>query len=126
MLVVEDEAQLRKRLVDKFVAEEFQTIEAADGGVGLTLALSERPDIIVLDILMPRIDGIAMLKKLREDEWGKSVPVVLLTNLTPDSEQLNEAISTTDPAFFLIKSELLPGDIVEKVRQRLLEDEPTA
>ena len=62
-----------------------------------------------------------MLKKLREDAWGKQVPVVLLTNLKPDSEQLNEAITTTDPAFFLLKSELMPGDIVEKVRQRLSE-----
>ena len=119
ILVVEDDAPMRETLVEKFKEENFTVVSAGDGDSGYTIALSEKPDLIVLDILMPHIDGIAMLKKLRVDAWGKGVPVVLLTNLQPNSEELNEAITTTDPAFFLLKSALTPGDIVQKVRERL-------
>ena len=126
ILVVEDDVPMREALVGRFKKEGFAVVAAGDGAAGQTVALSEKPDLIVLDILMPHIDGIAMLKKLREDTWGKAVPVVLLTNLQPDSEELNEAITTTDPAFFLIKSALTPGDIVQKVRERLAQDDLTA
>ena len=119
VLVVEDDKPMRETLVEKFKAEGYMVVSAEDGAAGYTVATAEKPDIIVLDILMPHIDGIAMLKKLRQDPWGKDVPVVLLTNLAPSTEEMNEAIATTDPAFFLIKSQLSPGDIVGKVRERL-------
>lgn len=86
---VEDNAPLRKALHDKFSLEGFSVIDAKDGEEGLTVAMSEHPDLILLDILMPKMDGLTMMKKLRQgDEWGKHVPIIVLTNHSADSDYI--------------------------------------
>ena len=83
ILIVEDEASLRKALVEKFQREGFETFLAFDGVEGLDQAERIQPDLILLDIIMPKMDGMTMLKKLRESgDWGKQVPVIILTNLS--------------------------------------------
>lgn len=115
--IVEDEEQILKILSEKFAREGFETVEAADGEDGLKQALGHKPDLILLDLLMPRMDGIAMLNKLREDAWGKDVPVIILTNLN-DREKI--AAATENKAFdYLIKADWRLDDIVRKVKQRL-------
>ena len=117
---VEDDTSLRKVLHDKFTAEGFSVLEAGDGEEGLAIAFREHPDLIILDILMPKMDGIKMMQKLRkENEWGKKVPIILLTNLTGDDERINQAITENEPAYFMVKSNWKIGDLVEKVRERL-------
>src|SRR3989344_8083810 len=91
LLITEDEPALRYVLRDKLSNIGFKVFEAADGEEGLAVALKERPDLILLDLLMPKMDGISMLKKLREDEWGKKVKVLVLTNLE-DTNKISEAI----------------------------------
>ena len=71
ILIVEDEEIMLKALVEKFSSEGFEVVQAIDGEEGLKKALCEKPDIILLDILLPKMDGMAVLKKLREDTWGK-------------------------------------------------------
>jgi len=120
ILIVEDEASQRKALVDKFMREGFSALQAMDGQQGLTIALRERPDLILLDIVMPVMDGMTMMQKVRgENAWGKAVPIILLTNLTGDDERLNRSITENEPAYYLVKSNWTIDDVVGKVRERL-------
>ena len=118
--IVEDEYSQRKALSDKFKREGFMVFEAKDGEEGLKTALREKPDAILLDILMPGTDGITMLKKLRqENTWGKKVPVILLTNLSPDDKNISEEIVENEPSYYLMKANCTIDDVVEKVKERL-------
>ena len=120
ILVVEDDPPILKTLVDKLTEEGFRIMEAHDGEEGLMIAGRDHPDLILLDIVMPKMDGMTMLKKLRqENEWGKSVPVILLTNLSPDEETINKGITEDEPAYYLIKTNWSLNDVVQKVRERL-------
>lgn len=117
ILIVEDELPLLKVLTDKFTAEGFTVIQAKDGSEGLAVALKEHPDLILLDIIMPVMDGMTMLKKLREDNWGQNAPVVMLTNLS-DSKNVSDAIAS-GIGDFLVKSDWTLEDLLTKVKSRL-------
>ena len=120
ILIIEDELPQLKSLADEFTDEGFRVLQAQNGEAGLAMALREHPDIILLDMVMPIMDGMTMLKKLREkNAWGKSVPVILLTNLSPDDEQRTRDITTTEPAYYLVKSKWTLRDVLEKVQERL-------
>lgn len=117
---VEDDASLGNVLHDKLGLEGFRVLEAKDGEEGLEIALSEHPDLILLDIIMPKMDGMTMMKKLREtNAWGKSVPIILLTNLSADDEKINKAITDNEPAYYLVKANYTISDLVEKIKERL-------
>lgn len=117
ILIVEDEKNLLKILKEKFVEEGYDVIGVADGAAGLSMALSERPDIILLDIVMPIMDGMTVLKKLRVDSWGKNVPVILLTNLNI-ADKVADALDK-GVYDYLVKSDWSLSDIVKKVREKL-------
>ena len=117
VLIVEDEAALLKVLAEKFSLEGYSVFEARNGEEGLAAALLEHPDIILLDIVMPKMDGITMLKKLREDVWGHDAEVIVLTNLS-DNTKLAEAMELGSYNF-LIKTDWKIGDIIAKVKERL-------
>ena len=118
VLIVEDDVALRKVLVDKLTAESFVVLEAADGEEGLTQAREKHPDLLLLDIFMPRMDGITMLSKLRSmDSWGKHVPVLVLTNST-DAQTIAK-VSSFEDADFLIKSEWSLEALVARIREKL-------
>jgi len=120
ILIVEDERSLSQALVDKLTREGFATLTAKNGEEGLEVALHEHPDLILLDIVMPKMDGMTMLKKLRnKNEWGKKVPVIILTNLTSDNEQRVRDITETEPTYYLVKADWKIEDVVIKVRERL-------
>ena len=80
ILIVEDDLKMRKLIVDAFTEQGFKTEEASDGQEGLKVALDTKPDIILTDLIMPIMDGLTMVRKLREDAWGKDVPITVLTN----------------------------------------------
>ncbi len=117
VLIVEDEALLLQALVDAFTAEGFSTFGAADGQEGLAVAGQKHPDIILLDIIMPKMDGMAMLKELRNDTWGKEVPVIILTNLS-DYRTVADALGK-GVHDFLVKSDWEINDVVAAVKQKL-------
>ena len=82
ILIVEDEVVVALPLLDTLKKEGFDVIKAKDGEEGLAVALRDRPDLILLDILMPKMDGLTMMKKLRaENEWGKKAPIIFCKNL---------------------------------------------
>ena len=119
ILIVEDEVSMLNALRDKFTREDFAVFEAKNGERGLEIALREHPDLILLDIAMPVMDGMTMMKKLRqENDWGKKVPIILLTNLNED-DKINIRITEDEPAYYLVKSDWKIDDVVKKVRERL-------
>jgi two-component system alkaline phosphatase synthesis response regulator PhoP len=93
ILVVEDEESLATALKEKVVKEGMEGDVARNGELGLELALRKHPDLILLDIIMPVMDGITMLKKLRDDEWGRSVPVIILTSFAQHRGETNIPVS---------------------------------
>jgi DNA-binding response OmpR family regulator len=120
ILIVEDDRSLLWAVVDKFTREGFAVSEAVAGDAGFALALKEHPDIILLDILLPEMDGISFLQKLRkENVWGKSVPVIFLTNMSPATDRIIARIAEDEPAYYLIKSDIVLADLLEKVNERL-------
>jgi DNA-binding response OmpR family regulator len=120
ILIVEDEVLINKVYVEGMRAEGFSVLSAMNGKDGLELALKEKPDIILLDILMPVMDGLTMMQKLRDaNSYGKSVPIILLTNLSSGEDKIMSAITKNEPAYYLVKSDWNLSDVVDKVRERL-------
>jgi DNA-binding response OmpR family regulator len=117
ILIVEDEKALSFVLAEKFHREGFFVWEAEDGLEGLEKASKHHPDLIILDIVMPSMDGLTMLKKLRENKWGENVPVLILSNLS-DPAQINEA-NNRGVIDYLVKSNWGLDDVVEKVKETL-------
>ncbi len=117
ILIVEDETALLNILKEKFKREGFFVYGAENGEIGLKTALKEKPSIILLDIIMPSMDGLTMLKKLREDKWGFTVPVVMLSNLG-DPDQI-EPLQGGGEIIYLVKSNWDLEDVVKKVRETI-------
>ena len=86
ILVVEDERRIRELLVDILLDSEYDVIEAEDGRLGLEKALSDHPDIILLDVMMPAMDGFQVLEKLKEDPAGQSIAVIMVTAKGQDTD----------------------------------------
>lgn len=116
MLIVEDDASLRGALCKKFIKEGFNVLSAEDGEEGLKTALEQHPDLILLDILMPKMDGLTMLKKFRESDKDKNTPVMLLSNLT-DVQDISEAL-LLGAKEYLVKSNWKLEDLVKKVGEK--------
>ncbi len=115
ILIVEDDKSLLLTLREKFTNEGFFVITAQDGEEGLIAAEKENPDLLLLDIKMPKIDGIAMAKKLKET--GADAPIIFLTNLD-DLKHISDAIEV-NKSDYLVKSDWELDDIVKKVKARL-------
>jgi len=117
---VEDDSLLRNALSAKLVLEGFGVLAASNGEEGLATALQEHPDLILVDIVLPGMDGITMMKKLRDSgEWGKNVPIILLTNLSADDQRINQAIVDNEPAYYMMKSNSKISDLISKIKERL-------
>jgi len=117
ILIVEDDVAILGALSDKFTREKFNVFSAKDGEEGMALALEKHPDIILLDLVMPIMDGLTMLQKLREDKWGSNAKVILLTNLS-SNEKMSEVVKYGVNDYF-IKSDWKIGDILKKVKEKL-------
>jgi DNA-binding response OmpR family regulator len=117
ILLVEDEKSLLKVLADKFKREGFTIYEASDGEEGLNSAIKHRPNLIVLDLVMPNMDGMTMLKRLRENKQGLSIPVLILTNLS-DPEYINQA-NGWGVIEYMVKSNWSLDDVIVKARETL-------
>ncbi|HSW85811.1 MAG TPA: response regulator [Candidatus Saccharimonadales bacterium] len=119
ILIVEDDEALLEILSDRFKGEGFDVFVAKDGEQGLQMALDKEPDVILLDILMPKLDGLSMLKQLRADERGKKMRVIVTTNVN-DSKEVHEALAL-GARDFLVKSDWILSDLVDSVNRQLEE-----
>ncbi|MCK9345106.1 MAG: response regulator transcription factor [Candidatus Pacebacteria bacterium] len=117
ILVVEDEEPLQLVLRDILTTEGYKVFEAKNGVEGLEIALHEHPHLILLDILMPKMDGLEMLKKLREDAWGKTASVIVLTNLS-DNEDVAKAVES-DVFEYFVKSDIKIDEVIARIREKI-------
>lgn len=117
ILIAEDEDSLREILTVRLSKEGYRISQAVNGQEAFDKALADVPDLLLLDILMPVMDGITALKKMRETEKLKNVKVVFLTNFN-DSEKIAQAMEQKF-SDYLIKSDWDLNDIVEKIKKIL-------
>jgi CheY-like chemotaxis protein len=113
VLVVEDDNLTRKSLVNLLIEKGLTVHEAVNGKVGLEQALASHPDLIVTDIRMPEMDGVTMIEEVRKDEWGKNVPIIVLTT-DETTTTVNEALKA-GITVYLPKMTLDPGTIADQV-----------
>ena len=117
ILIVEDEHFLSEMYITKFKHEGFAVFSASDGKEGLALLRKEMPDLVLLDIVMPVMDGYTFLKEMKKDEKINYIKVIILSNLGQRSEiekGMNEGADD-----YLIKANLTPNQLVHKAREIL-------
>jgi len=116
VLVVDDDPSLLWVLGENIKKSGFDVIQAGDGNQALNIAMEKHPDLILVDIMMPQKSGLEFLQKLRQDEWGKTVPVFVLTSFDADVEAEARQYGIDE---YLIKKDWLPEQITEKIKMRL-------
>lgn len=116
ILLVEDDPILLNMYQTKLAMQQYAVVTAVDGDEGLQLALSKHPDLILLDIAMPKMDGLTMMENLRKDDWGKTVPIIILTNFEAN-DRILRGIVTHHPAYYLLKSEATPQGVIDKINE---------
>ncbi|MBI4137917.1 MAG: response regulator [Candidatus Sungbacteria bacterium] len=117
ILFIEDEPALQRSLTTFLQEKGYQAISALDGDIGMRLARNEQPDLILLDIILPKKNGIEVLKDLRADERTSRIPVIMLTNLDASAE-VERAIAL-GAATYLVKANYSPGEVIQKIEQAL-------
>ena len=117
ILLIEDDSFLLSMYTTKFELENFQVVTAEDGEKGLKMVMKEAPDIILLDIILPKMSGFEVLKKIKSDEKLRKIPVILLTNLSQKSDiEKGLSLNVND---YIIKAHFTPGEVVDKVKKVL-------
>lgn len=115
--IIEDDQAISQMYRMKFEAEGFEVETAANGKLGLELVDKMRPDIILLDLMMPEMTGDEMLVKLRAADWGKNIRVIILTNM--GEQEAPAVIKTLGVKRFIIKAEMTPRQVAEMVKNEL-------
>jgi len=120
VLIIEDDFSILKSITRLLTLKGYEVLHAIDGVAGLKTALDRKPDLILLDILMPGMDGIELLGKLRRDEWGSEVKVIVITNAADSQlEKLkNEELKISNDDI-IIKSNVDIGEISKKIAEIL-------
>jgi DNA-binding response OmpR family regulator len=117
ILIVEDDKFLRELIAKKLKNEGFDVVEAVDGEEGLKKIKEERPDLVLLDLILPGIDGFEVLARVKEDPNLAQIPVIILSNLGQREEvERGLKLGASD---YLIKAHFTPGEIVEKIKNIL-------
>ena len=119
ILVVEDDKFLRELITQKLAREGYDVKESVDGEEGVIKVKEEKPDVILLDLILPGIDGFEVLAKIKEDPEVENIPVVILSNLGQrDDVERGLKLGAVD---FLIKAHFTPGEIIEKI-EKIMKD----
>jgi DNA-binding response OmpR family regulator len=117
VLIVEDDTMINTMYKTKLEASGFKVFSSADGAGGLEMAKKEKPDIILLDVIMPRLDGFSVLSELQNDDKTKKIPVILLTNLGTDEDiEKGKKMGAID---YIVKANITPTEVVVKVNEHL-------
>ena len=106
ILVIDDDETFQKAISTKLELLTYQVVLASDGEEGLSKAVTEKPDLILLDIKMPKLDGLAFLKKLRANEGGLKIPVIITSNLS-SIDKISEGVSLGIKGYILKSNETL-------------------
>ena len=117
ILIVEDDKFLRELMVRKLSQENFEIIEAVDGEEGIKKIKDTIPDIVLLDLILPGIDGFEVLAKVKEDTTTNSIPVIILSNLGQREDvERGMKLGAID---YLVKAHFTPNEIIDKIKANL-------
>ena len=117
ILLVEDDKFLRELIARKLIQEEYEVSEVVDGEEALKFLAKERPDLVLLDLILPGIDGFEVLSRLKEDVNLASIPVIILSNLGQKEDvERGLKLGAVD---YLVKAHFTPNEIIEKVKNSL-------
>ena len=117
ILVIEDDKFLRELITQKLTKEGYETSEAIDGEEGIKKIKEEKPGLILLDLILPGIDGFEVLSRAKEDPAISSIPVIILSNLG-QKEDIERGLKL-GAVDYLIKAHFTPGEIIEKIKNIL-------
>lgn len=117
ILIIEDDKFLRELIARKLKNEQYEVIEAVDGEEGVKKAKETKPNLILLDLILPGIDGFEVLKKLKEDPLLEQIPVIILSNLG-QREDVERGLKL-GAVGYLVKAHFTPAEIIEKIKSTL-------
>lgn len=117
ILFIEDESALQKTFKNLLGKKGYEVISAFDGQSGLTLAKEEKPDLILLDLILPKLHGLDVLKKLKKDSQTKEIPIIVLTNLEKP-EHISQALEL-GATTYLVKVQYSLEEVLEKIKKTL-------
>ena len=115
--IVEDDQAISQMYRIKFEAEGYQVETAENGKLGLEMIEKMNPDIVLLDLMMPEMNGDEMLAKLRATDWGKTVKVVVLTNV--GEQEIPESVKSLQVSAVILKADMTPRQVAELVKTQL-------
>lgn len=117
VLFIEDDALIVKIYTARLTKDGYEVFTADNGEDGIKIALEKRPDLVVLDVMMPKVDGFGVLQKLRSDANFTKVPILLYSNLAQE-EELKRALAM-GATEFIVKANISPTELVEKIKKYL-------
>jgi len=115
--IIEDDQAISQMYRIKFEAEGYEVQTAENGKLGLELVEKMKPDIILLDLMMPEMNGDEMLVKLRATPWGKNMKVIILTNI--GEQEAPDTIKNLNVRSFIVKADMTPRQVAELVKNEL-------
>lgn len=115
--IIEDDLAIAQMYRLKFEAENFEAEIAENGKLGLILCEKMKPDIVLLDLMMPEMNGDEMLEKMRSTDWGNKIKVIILTNV--GEQEAPESLKKLDVAAYVVKADMTPREVAELVRTKL-------
>ncbi len=115
--IIEDDLAIAQMYRLKFESEGYDVQIAENGKLGLELCEQMKPDVALLDLMMPEMNGDEMLEKLRQTEWGKSIKVIILTNV--GEQEAPEGLKSLDVSAFIVKADMTPKQVADLVKQHI-------
>src|SRR3989304_2365268 len=117
ILLVDDDLTLREMYEERLKAEGFDIIQASNGEEAVKKARENKPNVILLDIMMPKVNGFDVLKKLKADQDLQNIPVIILTALIQDVDRVQgKKLGAVD---YIVKSETMPGEVIAKIQNAI-------
>jgi len=112
--IVEDDLAISQMYRLKFEAEGYEVAVAENGRVGLEVIKGFQPDVVLLDMMMPQMNGDEVLRNMRSQDWGKDTPVLILTNM--GKEEASKSVESLNVHSYIVKAEMTPKQVAERVR----------
>ena len=114
VVIVEDDLAISQMYRMKFEAEGYDVATAENGQIGLEVIEDFKPDVVLLDMMMPQMNGDEVLKVMRQNDWGKDTPVMILTNV--GKEEASKELAALNVHSYIVKAEMTPKQVAEQVK----------
>ena len=118
ILIIEDDSFLAQMYANKLQFSNFSVLVANDGEKGLSLAKKHNPDLIILDLILPKKDGLTVLTELKKNQTTKNIPVLVLSNLS-QRQEIDQCLNL-GAVDYLIKAHVIPSEVVSRIKEILL------